>query len=61
MKKYRIEVFYNDGTKYESFYIESRDEAILFGTKKLFEENTKSIFLLKHVIDNKYDVEMQIQ
>lgn len=61
MKKYRVDVFYNNGKNYESFYTESRDEAIIFGTKKLFEENTKSVFLLNYIIDNKYDVEIQIQ
>lgn len=61
MKEYRIEVFYNDGANNESFYIGSRDEAIIFGTKQLSKSNTKSVFLLRHIIDNKYDVEMQIQ
>ena len=42
-------------------YFDSRDEAIIFGAKQLCRENVKSVFLLKHLYDDKCDVEMQIQ
>lgn len=59
MKEYRVQVFHNNTSN--NAYFDNRDEAIIFGSKQLAKSNVTSVFLLKHVIDNKYDVEMQIQ
>lgn len=55
MKEYRVQIFH------DNTYFDNRDEAIIFGAKQLAKSKITAIFLLKHVIDNKYDVEMQIQ
>ena len=60
MKKYRIQIFYRNNSSINA-YFDSRDDAIIFGAKQLYKENVKSVFLLKHLYDDKYDVEMQIQ
>jgi len=59
MKEYRIQVFHDN--KSDNTYFGSRDDAIIYGTKQLMKTNVTAVFLLKEVIDNKYDVEMQIQ
>ena len=59
MKKYRITVFH-DHTQTET-YFDNKDEALDFGRIQSKKQNTTAVFLLSHLIDNKYDVEMQIQ
>lgn len=59
MKEYRVQIFHDNTS--DNTYYENRDEAIIFGAKQLAKSKITAIFLLKHVIDNKYDVEMQIQ
>lgn len=59
MKEYRIQVFH--GNTSDNTYFDSRDEAIIFGTKQLSRPSVTAVFLLSHPIDGKYDVEMQIQ
>lgn len=59
MKKYRVQIF--KGDKSENFYFYDRDEAIIYGTKQLSNQYVTAVFLLKHVIDGKYDVEMEIK
>lgn len=59
MKEYRVQIFHDNTS--DNTYFDNRDEAIIFGAKQLANSNITAVFLLKHVIDNKYDVEMQIQ
>ncbi len=59
MKEYRIQVFHDNTSN--NYYFVDRDEAIIFGTKQLFKQYVTAVFLLSHVIDGKYEVEMQIK
>jgi len=59
MKEYRICVFHDNIS--DNTYFDNRDEAIIFGAKQLSKQNVTAVFLLSHLIDGKYDVEMQIQ
>ena len=59
MKKYRIQVFHDNTS--DNTYFDNRDEAIIFGTKQLSRQSVTAVFLLNHLIDGKYDVEMQIK
>jgi len=59
MKEYRIQVFHDNTS--DNTYFDSRDEAIIFGVKQVSKASVTAVFLLKHFLDGKYDVEMQIQ
>lgn len=59
MKEYRVQIF--KGSKSDNFYFHDRDDAIIFGAKQLSNVYVTAVFLLKHVIDDKYDVEMEIK
>ena len=59
MKEYRVQVFHNNTS--DNTYFDNRDQAIIFGTKQLCKQSTIAVFLLKHIIDGQYDMEMQIQ
>lgn len=59
MSKYRVQIFKGNTSK--NFYFHDRDEAIIYGAKQLSNSYVTAVFLLKHVIDNKYDVEMEIK
>lgn len=59
MKEYRIEVFCDNTSN--STYFDNRDEALIFGAKQLLNQSVTTMFLLSHPIDDKYNVEMQIQ
>ena len=52
MKEYRVDTFF--ANKHERNYFETESEARIFGAKE--KERGKVVFLLKHVIDDKYDV-----
>ena len=52
MKEYRIDTFH--ANKHEKNYFETEGEARAFGREK--KEKGKVVFLLKHLIDDKYDV-----
>lgn len=59
MKEYRIQVFHDNTS--DNLYFDNRDEAIIFGAKQLANQSVTAVFLLSHLVDDKYDVEMQIQ
>lgn len=59
MKEYRIQVFHDNTSN--NTYFDSRDKAIIFGAKQLLRQSVTAVFLLKHITDDIYDVEMQIQ
>lgn len=59
MKEYRIQVFH--GNTSNNYYFVDRDEAIIYGAKQLAKQGVTAVFLLSHLIDGKYDVEMQIK
>lgn len=62
MKKYqpfRIQVFHDNTS--DNTYFDSRDAAIIFGTKQLARQSVVAVFLLSNPIDGKYDVDMQIK
>lgn len=58
-KEYRMQVFYNNTSS--NYYFNDRDEAITFGIKQLAKLYVTAVFLLRHVVDGKYDVEMEIK
>lgn len=55
MKKYRVDTF----SKHEKHYFDTEREAIEYG--KAQAEKGKVVFLLKHVLDSKYDVVSEIK
>jgi len=59
MKEYRIQVFHDNTS--ENTYFDSKDEAIIFGAKQLSKINVTAVFLLRHIIDDKYDVISEIK
>ncbi len=59
MKEYRIQVFHDNTS--DNIYFDNRDESIIFGAKQLGKTSVMAVFLLKHLIDDIYDLEMQIQ
>ena len=59
MEKYKIQVFY--GNTSTNYCFVDRDEAIIFGAKQLSKPSVTAVFLLSHLIDDKYDVEMEIK
>lgn len=56
MKEYRVDTFNNNHT---TNYFETEKEAIAYGKEQL--KKGKVSFLLKHVIDGKYDVVSEIK
>lgn len=56
MKKYRVDTFSNN---HEKHYFDTEKDAIKYG--KTQAEKSKNVFLLKHVVDNKYDVVSKIK
>ena len=56
---YRVQVFYNNAS--DNYYFDDRDEAVMFGTKQSSKLYVTAVFLLRHVVDGKYDVEMEIK
>ena len=59
MNEYRVQIFHDNTSS--NTYFSDRDQAIIFGTKQLPKPWVTAVFLLKHLIDDKYGVEMQIQ
>ena len=59
MNEYRVQVFHDNTSS--NTYFDTRDEAITWGAEQLSKISVIAVFLLKHLIDDKYDVEMQIQ
>ena len=59
MKEYRIQIFHDNTS--DNMYFDSREEAISVGQKELAKSSVVAVFLLKRLIDDKYDVEMQIE
>lgn len=55
MKEYRVDTF----GKHDKHYFDTEKEAIEYG--KAQTEKGKVAFLLKHLIDNKYDVVSEIK
>lgn len=56
-KEFRIDSF--SGKTDKKFYFDSEAEAVLYGKK--LRNNGEIVFLLKHLIDGKYDVIKQIK
>lgn len=56
MKEYRVDTFH--AGKHEKKYFDTEHEARIFGEKEA--EKGKVTFLLKHIIDDKYDVVEEI-
>lgn len=56
-KEFRIDSF--SGKTDKKFYFDSESEAVLYGKK--LSNNGKIVFLLKHLIDGKYDVVKEIK
>ena len=59
-KKYRVQIFKTDNTS-ENAYFYNRDEAIIYGAKQLHKPDVKCVFLLREIIDDKYEVEVEIK
>lgn len=57
MKEYRIDAFFKEG--HEKKYFDSREEALIFAGKEVVKG--KRVFLLRHIVDGKYDVEKEIK
>lgn len=57
MKEYRIDTFHVK--KHEKKYFDTESEARIFGEKE--NKKGKIVFLLKHLIDDKYDVLEEIK
>lgn len=55
-KEYRVDTF---GKEHKKTYFDSREEALIFAGKET--EKGKNVFLLKHIIDGKYDVVKEIK
>lgn len=55
MKKYRVDTFSSD---HEKHYFDTEKDAIKYGETQA--EKCKIVFLLKHFVDNKYEVVSQI-
>ena len=56
MKEYRVDTFSNNK---RTTYFENENEAIEYGKDQ--SKKGKVSFLLKHIIDNKYDVVSEIK
>ena len=50
MKEYRVDVFPN----HEKHYFDSKEEALQFGKEQA--EKEKLVFLMKYMLNDKYDV-----
>lgn len=57
MKQYRVDTFFRKD--HQQNFFESKDDALIFAGKEV--AKGKDVFLLEHVIDDKYDIVMQIQ
>lgn len=56
-KKYRVDTFI--GKEHRKTYFDSKEEALIFAGKEV--ARGKVVFLLKHIIDGKYDVVKEIK
>lgn len=56
-KEYRVDTF--SGKEHKKIYFDSKEEALIFSGKEA--EKGKIVFLLKHIIDGKYDVVKEIR
>ena len=55
--KYRVDIFI--GKDHQRNFFENRDDALIFAGKEV--AKGKIVFLLEHIVDDKYDVVKQIQ
>ena len=56
-KEYRVDTFI--GKSHKKNYFDGIEEALIFAGKET--EKGKNVFLLKHIIDGKYDVVKEIK
>ena len=56
MKKYRVDVFKNVYTK---TYFDSKEDALQYGKEQA--EKGNAVFLMKYLLDGKYDVVQEIK
>ena len=57
MKQYRVDTFFRKD--HQQNFFESKDDALIFAGKEV--AKGKDVFLLEHIVDDKYDVVKQIQ